>query len=109
MGLWAELRSHPIRRIKMLMLLSTALCSGLNVAVVGPTMVNLQLRTGSTVTQSAFTLNARSAGACFGALMSMLLLHSTVAERLQVMTDSCVCVSLCLCIATAQCSCATFA
>ena len=74
MGLLSQLRHHPIRGLKTLALTLFCMYAGMNIAIVGPTLVSLQHRANASVTQSSYGLSFRSAGAGIGALLGIVLL-----------------------------------
>ena len=80
MRLLHELYHHPVRGVKTLCLIMLCCYTGINLAIVGPTLVNLQARTNSTVTEASYGLSARSAAAAVGSLLGrsllLLLIHA---------------------------------
>ena len=63
-----QVRDHPIRGIKTLLLVFLCFYGGITLTLVGPTLVSLQLRSNSSVTQASYGLSFRSAGASVGAV-----------------------------------------
>lgn len=66
-GLVAQVRQHPDRGLKFLVLMSCCLGSGLNFAILGPSLLDLKLQVDSTTSGISFLLTARALGAIIGA------------------------------------------
>ena len=71
MGMLSEVRQHPIRGIKTLCLVLLFFYCGLGIAIVGPTLINIQDRTNATLTEASYGLSFRSAGAGVGSLLGI--------------------------------------
>lgn len=69
MGMLSEVRADPMRGLKNLLLIQMCLIGGITISMVGPTLVSMQQRSNSTVTQAAYGLSMRSVGASAGAVL----------------------------------------
>lgn len=73
MKLMTLLRQDKVRCLQTLSLLITTFGMGLTLAVVGPTMLDLQQQTHCSLDQITQILNMRAAGSIPGALLSKLM------------------------------------
>lgn len=70
MGFISQMREHPDRTWKMLALILCNLAGGLSIAIIGPTLLDLQTQTHTTLTHIVFAFNFKAVAGIIGALAS---------------------------------------
>ena len=69
----AQVSQHPIRALKTLVLMPCFLATGMNLAIVGPTLLDLAQLTVKDITEVSYFLTLRSLGCAVGAVLMGLL------------------------------------
>lgn len=77
MGVFNEIRQHPVRLVKSCGLFSCFLTIGLSLGIVGPTLLDFQDKTRSDLKLVSLILPFRAGGYAFGSLVSGLLYERT--------------------------------
>lgn len=70
MKVWQQILEHRVRAWKTLAMYSVFLMYGLTSGLLGPTMLDLQLRVSGTIAQVSYILPGRSIGIVAGSLIS---------------------------------------
>lgn len=78
MRLWQEVKDHPIRFLKTTGLWSCFICLGMNLAIVGPTLLDLRQQVGSSIKEVSYGLAARAGGQAAGSLISKYHSHDLI-------------------------------
>lgn len=66
MGMLQEVRLHPKRGLKFAALMPSLVAGGMSMAIIGPTLLDLQDQVSCTTSQVALIFTARAAGSIVG-------------------------------------------
>src|SRR5688500_17418599 len=73
MAVIQEIKTHPMRFSKSIAVFLILFSFGLAGGLLGPTLLDLQIRVGATIEEIAYVMPARSLGIIFGSLTSGLI------------------------------------
>lgn len=94
MPLVEQITKHKVRAVKTAVLYLVFFTVGLSVAIPGPTLLDLQLLTNSTLSQITYILSSRSAGYAIGSIVGGILIDFVDQQLVLIFSLLITCVSL---------------